>query len=262
MIRGSGLLNYTLRKGASGSSLGETLRGVNPPIRAQYPILNTFYLENYQDDLDNLGKLDELLVLLTDSIIVDDSIAYDSLMDALTIMNEEINSTEYFVTEEVFMNSMYLKKLGGAELSAEEVGHMNILANTCPYIAGNATYKAREMMQMYGIARMYDDRALCNSQGVYKTKPKAIVAGITNFDISMYPNPSSGLVNIECTDMSLGTAYITLYDASGRQVLSQALRFANGLCSIDINGIAAGTYTARINGENDEVLHRQLLQKW
>jgi Secretion system C-terminal sorting domain len=235
----------------------------NPPVRAQYPILNTFYLENYQDDLDNLGKLDELLVLLTDSIIVDDSVAYDSLYDAASTINEEITSTEFFATEEVFMNSMYLKRLEGAQLSAEEVGHMHTLANTCPYIAGNATYKARAMMQLYGIARVYDDRTLCNSQGVYKTKPKSIISTSAEFAISMYPNPSSGLVNIGSTDATLDEAVqVLIYDASGRLVLRTAVQFTNGRTSTDISGLAAGTYTVKLNNENGNLLHRQLLQKW
>jgi hypothetical protein len=73
MIKGSSLLNYTLRSAASGSSLGETLRGVNKErygglsstsqhVDISQTTLSKKFSEifcNFSDEAIEAGKLDD-----------------------------------------------------------------------------------------------------------------------------------------------------------------------------------------------------------
>lgn len=75
---------------------------------------------------------------------------------------------------------------------------------------------------------------------------------IENFKINVYPNPSSGIVNISVEEKN-SSAYIKLflYDKLGKKVLEKNLTYAN-LQSIDLSMLKQGTYLLIVQTENNQ----------
>jgi Secretion system C-terminal sorting domain len=59
-------------------------------------------------------------------------------------------------------------------------------------------------------------------------------------NLSLYPNPSTGTVNIECPDFT-GSTDATLISSSGATVWHQSLN-STGKLRLDLSGIANGSY--------------------
>jgi Secretion system C-terminal sorting domain len=193
---------------------------------------------------------------------VQDTIVFDSMLNAITLQNEAVNGTEYFITQEKLMNSMYLSLIDGQTLAAQQVLAVEALANNCPYIAGNATYKARALLQAYGIAHTYDDRALCNSQGVFRNAAIAKPAGNSATQISMYPNPTTGQLHIQCSDLTAEYALAQVYAATGALVLQANIRFINGFASLDLSDLVSGAYTVKIYNQKQAQVYTHRIVKW
>jgi Secretion system C-terminal sorting domain len=86
------------------------------------------------------------------------------------------------------------------------------------------------------------------SQGFFKSKPvAAVVPGATAF--SIFPNPFKDelMLKGDLTKVKL----IQLYDVAGRKVLD--IRLTGNV--LQLKGLNAGIYTARILGENNTILH-------
>ncbi|SEP63108.1 T9SS type A sorting domain-containing protein [Neolewinella agarilytica] len=67
--------------------------------------------------------------------------------------------------------------------------------------------------------------------------------------LKVYPNPTSGLVTVELpTNTTEGT--IELFDASGRMLRAESIRFAEATHQMDIQGLPAGVYQLRFTSAN------------
>ena len=83
--------------------------------------------------------------------------------------------------------------------------------------------------------------------------------GITNVDentsnVSLYPNPTNGLLNIE----GQGTMHISISNLLGQKVLELN---AEGNSSIDLSGYGQGIYLVRIVTENGVTLQKVNVRK-
>lgn len=68
---------------------------------------------------------------------------------------------------------------------------------------------------------------------------------------SVYPNPSSGFLQLQLKDVNDGWWTIALHDASGRLVRSSELYFTSGAAeSFDISTVAAGCYFIHMYSED------------
>jgi bacillolysin len=87
--------------------------------------------------------------------------------------------------------------------------------------------------------------AACLSTGINNDKAQ-------NY-ISIYPNPTTGLFIIETSIAK--RQIVRIFDLNGKMVLSQSI---NGTTSIDGNGLNAGVYNVRIEG-NEHLVNRKLV---
>lgn len=76
---------------------------------------------------------------------------------------------------------------------------------------------------------------------------------INESGINMFPNPAGEKVTIEL-NQEIADGEILIYDNLGRMVRSQKLKGANGLISIDLSGIAKGTYLLQVK-DGDELTY-------
>jgi Secretion system C-terminal sorting domain len=77
-------------------------------------------------------------------------------------------------------------------LSSDDYSNINKLANSCPFIAGDAVYEIRYYDQQAHPDAFYDDRQKCKKD--YKVMEKNNTA---NNSIKVYPNPANAEVMIE-----------------------------------------------------------------
>ncbi len=80
---------------------------------------------------------------------------------------------------------------------------------------------------------------------------EAVAAGV-----SLYPNPATEYVNVVVT----GASVITLYDASGKRVMT-AQANAAGTERLSLDGLANGYYLVKIAGEDNKVTTLPLIKK-
>lgn len=232
-------------------------------LRLQYPILNSFYMQRQQGNLDILNKIDRYLGLLSGSATIDNSANYAFNLQQAIQLNNELNSTEYYVQNEKWINTLYMRRwdVGNDTINETEAQAIDVLASACPYIAGNAVYKARMLNAYYFPTKQYNDKVICNSVGVFKngkglfddeeayldsimnTNSKGLVASEL---IKVYPNPAQDKVTIEFENVLLSDAQFELMDLSGRVILTKTLPKGSSSTTIKLPKIADGLYTYKI----------------
>jgi uncharacterized repeat protein (TIGR02543 family) len=74
--------------------------------------------------------------------------------------------------------------------------------------------------------------------------------------LRVYPNPTSGQLIIEMSDMRYETCDITIYDIYGRQYQVSNLKSQISNHQIDISHLASGIYYIRIQTENGTVTRK------
>mgnify|MGYP003450391556 FL=1 len=73
--------------------------------------------------------------------------------------------------------------------------------------------------------------------------------------ISVYPNPSNGIFNIE----NEGSTIIEIFDILGNQITTQKANV--GTTMVDLNGFTAGIYFAKITTENNQTQTVKLIKQ-
>ena len=66
-------------------------------------------------------------------------------------------------------------------------------------------------------------------------------------DVLLYPNPTSGMVNVE----SIGLQSVEVYNLTGQMLLQSEA--ANGQATIDMTPLPNGTYFIKIAGDHNQV---------
>lgn len=76
-------------------------------------------------------------------------------------------------------------------------------------------------------------------------------------DISVFPNPSQGIINITGEDISEFSQTV-IYDMSGKELLRKSYKENR---NIDVTGLVTGSYILAILDNNNNVLGRELISK-
>ncbi|NNF02214.1 MAG: DUF5011 domain-containing protein [Bacteroidia bacterium] len=101
-----------------------------------------------------------------------------------------------------------------------------------------------------------DDRTICltstNPWGSSSPTCKTITnVGIADIEftnsVNVFPNPTDGLVNIEINEFSGNEGQITIYDAGGKNIISQTTANFSSRVTIDLSNNAAGVYVVKID---------------
>jgi hypothetical protein len=147
-------------------------------------------------------------------------------------------------------------KNGNESLTQPEIEDINTLAYQCPYVAGNAVFKARMLNAMYYPGAYYEDLEICNNIGVFKNgkglfdeennlinNTKGNNHLLENEIIKLYPNPATENVTIEyqLTDKEYGA--LILFDILGREVKRILLSNTIHIVTTNVHELKLGVYT-------------------
>ncbi len=242
-------------------------------IRASNPILDTFYLNRYSQIVGTIKQLDLQIAMLSDSTLMTDSATWaGSLLSAIQ-NNNNLGTGQVFEANAKWINGLYLHALAGGidSIDAELYEDIETLANTCPYLGGNAVYRARTLMGMLRPGVHYDDLIICNGQGVYKngiSKLQQQLLDIANAQheklledkgVLVYPNPTHAQITIEYLIERNERLDIVIYDLVGNKLKSEQLKFNSNKSSIDLNGFSTGMYFYQIKSSLGKIYSGKLI---
>jgi PKD repeat protein len=78
--------------------------------------------------------------------------------------------------------------------------------------------------------------------------------------VSVYPNPSNGIVNVDLQGLVAKNASIEVYNAMGQLILSNNYSESNSKFEINLNGNASGVYTIKLIADGQVITKRVVLQ--
>jgi hypothetical protein len=175
-------------------------------------------------------------------------------------MNNTLNGSEVFEQNAKFINTLYLNTLlrGIDTLNEEHRQEIETLALTCPYVGGNAVYRARVLYGMWQWNMHYDELEICNNQGAYKggsSKLQDQLALIKNYidqknkkneilnsEVKLYPNPVSNKLIVECQNAQ----EIIITDIIGRVLLKKHHELNSYRNEINTSALPQGVYIIKI----------------
>jgi cellulose biosynthesis protein BcsQ len=227
-----------------------------------YPTMSSFYTVRQLTSMDILNKIDRHLNKLSDTTIMKDSSAYQYALLQASTLNTNLASAEQHVLNEKWINALYLRLrfTGNDSISVQESQDMDALASQCPYLGGEAVYKARMLNAMFFPTKQYNDLLLCNNAGVYKNgnglfdDEDRFLDSIMNIQtihsqiivgdqVKIYPNPAQTQITISY-EIGVGQdAKIVMLDMSGRTVQIIELSPTNNKVTTKLLDLANGLYT-------------------
>ena len=100
------------------------------------------------------------------------------------------------------------------------------------------------------------------NQGVQQPYDGGVVTGIeeAGINLSVFPNPTSGLLTLTIADEDASLLSYQLFDASGRLVDSK--NKLNSTNTISLDGYATGVYTLSVSRENKQVKSFRLVRNY
>jgi len=115
-----------------------------------------------------------------------------------------------------------------------------------------------------GIINVYVDvtKGACaitsNTIGITFADCTGIVEYSNNANISLFPNPATGMVNIVLNGIS-GNAVMNIYSIQGQEVLNKELN-GNLKTELDLSGLSKGIYLIRITNEKINLFSKLIVQ--
>ena len=94
---------------------------------------------------------------------------------------------------------------------------------------------------------------------LYTTKVLSVVSGGS---VSIFPNPTSGTLNIKWDDQAIGTANIIITDVVGREVFNAPVEITSvsGQSQVMLSGLKNGLYLLNIKSENVNFSSKLIIQ--
>jgi hypothetical protein len=241
----------------------------DPVLRNSHTALLAFYNTMQSNVINEQRQADVALRNYISSFYANNEALLEQMRLAAENENDDIDNTEVQNNNDKQINAAYLtvSRLGLEGLSAAELGFVTALANNCPYIAGPAVYKAREINTLLQPARIYDDLKECNTQGVFRLADTSakLAPAITNFsrensflsttspkqqytktpECLVYPNPSTGEFNV-LLDTEYAIKTISIYNAIGDLIETKSCSIGINTAKFNLSGQAQGMYSYKV----------------
>ena len=83
---------------------------------------------------------------------------------------------------------------------------------------------------------------------------------MTGFGMKLYPNPTTGRVNIDLNWKDVREVQVTVFTIQGDQVFRKAY-FTGERIVLDLSGNASGMYMIRLDGENRTEISKLVIDK-
>lgn len=222
--------------------------------RQLHPVLDSFYMALQAEAIEDIRYADEIFGI-PDTAFTQDSLLFAPWLADARQANDSIYSIDQMEMTIHWINDRYLDYLesGLDSFSLTTIDSILELAGQCPLVAGEGVYLARALAALFGSPTHYNDLEICNNAGVYKGA-KGIFdkendelrnhnfssPGSTKGIFRIYPNPSHGIITVECE----GGGDIEIYDMTGRLMKAAKLNTLFGKLTVDL-ALNSGVYIYR-----------------
>ncbi|MEZ5046193.1 MAG: T9SS type A sorting domain-containing protein [Chitinophagaceae bacterium] len=220
--------------------------------------LEAYYTALKSQSIGKINDINKAIDALADSTLLADSVAWHTQFNALRQLNAALATPTIFDQNEKWINGFYFTMMEGIEdslISEADWQSIKTLAFTCPFIGGQAVYKARVLWSARIPGEHYDDRSICNSQGIYKNAQQEEIDRhnilLSQEVVLLYPNPTTDMVTIESNLFKDADAELEFYDMLGKRVVEQSIPKGNSKHTIVLKNLLHGVYNykVRINSE-------------
>ncbi len=251
----------------------------NDTLRSSNAVLDSFYLATNAGIVGQINDIEIVISLLNDSSLRSNPGAWMIMYDSARTLNNTLSGGLVFEQNAKYMNDLYLKTLlvGRDTLSAEEQEDIEDLAFTCPYVGGNAVYRARVLHGMRNWGIHYDDLEICNGQGVFKngkSKLEEQLDMLKNYkhsenearpifvkedEVMVYPNPAISEITVLYNIGEKETATFIIYDLLGRERMRSTLYGIVSNAKVNVNELETGVYLYTLHKQNNTKYAGKLL---
>ena len=170
-------------------------------------LLNNIYTKKESIESIKLNASAQKEVKIQDSKFKNSAVVSDKEME---IMERTINKIYYN-----FLNYDFVT------FSNSEIQTIDSISFICPLIGGAAVLKARSLQAVYNDSIFYDDKELCNAQGIYYRLSKTEKDTSVEENLIVFPNPANEWININLTSCIKENYSVVLSDILGKIVLTK-----------------------------------------
>lgn len=257
----SSLSNYSFNNSSSTGKMGETENYASEDLKYIANLLRYKYL-NMNDSLringngnfsfyNNLANTSIASFVKAENDIYTNQLssAFAQVAAITPTNNVEANYLKYF--------DIY-KKYSEDDLSESDLTELQSLANLCPGTNGAIVYNARALYNVITKSVITyiencDDEV---SQRTGKSASGSLVSTYT-WDVNLYPNPSTGALNIICTNNN-DNVNVSIQDVNGKTVLNYHLIIKDFIGKLDLD-LANGVYFISISNLQNETITKKLV---
>jgi len=152
-----------------------------------------------------------------------------TLANQLLAQNAAITTNATWQQNEQAVNDLTILEVIQKNLTVSQLSQLDQIGMQCPWSGGDAVFRAQNLYNLF-IPKEYDMYAGCTNLRDEKRANKS------NLETLIYPNPTTGVVNLDKTTTS--DCKITVFDVNGR-VVFYGKAVEN---KIDLSDLFNGTY--------------------
>jgi Secretion system C-terminal sorting domain len=166
------------------------------------------------------------------------------------------------------VNHVYLKTiaLNNYHLDASQRAEITSIANQCPLLGGSGVFYARSIRTLWENIT-YNNDSICNATQGQSFKRKLTsnrhkTASIRDIkEVSVYPNPATTEIYIRHAYDPDGQYRLRLIDMSGREVMTDNIRFTQSVMSESVGHLVRGLYMVMLTLDGKSVYSGRVLLK-
>ena len=154
----------------------------------------------------------------------------------------------YFAVEK-FVNDLYLRTVAKRIMEIPTIDQPQLLsiAHECPFVGGQAVYKARALYRLVNPIEAYDDYPLCHSLGLLRKRPTDDSPLLESI---VYPNPSSNSATLAYSISEDTKTTLEIFDFSLKLVFTEVLNNAERQKQLNLGNYIQGLYIYNIIQNN------------
>lgn len=204
------------------------------------------------DSLYHAQQIEEAGVVVAESKTVH-SIVRDTTLTGIAADLDEVSCADSTGQTWKAIFAIYVETMLADSLTAGQVKDLEVAASLCADDYGDPVHWARDLLLLYNDDQTdystYDDCIPLNNRAA------SVEEEIT---FSLFPNPSSGLVNIQGLDLDVKT-HVIVYDMAGRSVATSQIDGGEG--QVDLTDLQPGVYVLELAGGTDSSTHRIIIAR-
>jgi len=173
-------------------------------------------------------------------------------VDWIIAKNNGINITEIFEANRKNTNDVYLKTIakGIFQYDTQQLALLESIASQCPLSGGNAVFMARGLLKRVQNVN-FNDKELCQETGERRSSYSSEIKVSDSHAITIFPNPSTGKLNLELSKAYDDDLNLTIYSLTGKKLRDLILPSGRKSYNFDLSSLQSGIYLYEtiVNGE-------------